>query len=171
MLPAYRESLHIRYPPVCDSCLPQVEEELRNKEQMARTKALGGYLSKGKDRRRRVSGTYAAKGELPSDTLFWWKIRGLLWTFTLCLSVSNTASGMSYFDHSYLLYNKLSQAAYNFYPFARLSFLYPILPLVTGVSLFWTAWDPTYAKFRLAQLQGRDVRIQGKQIYNVRPSN
>lgn len=55
MLPAYRESLHLRYPPVCDSCLPQVEAEIRKKEQMARVKALGGWLSKGKERKRRVS--------------------------------------------------------------------------------------------------------------------
>ncbi|KAF9566160.1 hypothetical protein CPC08DRAFT_130459 [Agrocybe pediades] len=149
MLPAYQESLHIRYPPVCDSCLPQVEEELRSKEQMARAKALGGYLSKGKDRKRRVSGTSAEKKELASDVLFWWKIRGFLWVSSLCVSVVGTLS-----------------AAYDSYPFSRFSFLRPILPLIVVMSLLWTAWDPTYAKFKFAQLQGRDVRIRGKQAYN-----
>jgi len=43
------KSLHVRYPPVCDSCLPLVEDELRQKEQMARVKALGGSLKKGKN--------------------------------------------------------------------------------------------------------------------------
>jgi len=41
------------------------------------------------------------------------------------------------------------------------------MPLLVATSLLWTAWDPTYASFRKAQLQGRDIRIQGKQTYIV----
>ena len=36
------------------------------------------------------------------------------------------------------------------------------------VSLLWTAWDFKYSSYRKAQLQGRDVRMQGKRTYNVR---
>lgn len=93
MLPAYRESLHVRYPPVCDSCLPQVEEEIRRKEQMARAKALGGWLSKGRERKRRVSGPEPVSDKKMSDELFWWRIRGYLWATTLCLSLIGTLSG------------------------------------------------------------------------------
>ncbi|KDR85360.1 hypothetical protein GALMADRAFT_54086 [Galerina marginata CBS 339.88] len=152
MLPAYRESLHVRYPPVCESCLPQVEEEIRRKEQMARVKALGGWLSKGKERRRRVSAgpDVLEREATPSETIFWWKARGCLWAATLCVSMIGTFS-----------------AAYGYHPFSRLSFIHPILPLLVGISLLWTAWDPTFASFRKAQLQGRDVRIHGKRTYNM----
>lgn len=50
----------------------------------------------------------------------------------------------------------------------QLAFFQPILPAIALVSILWTAWDPTYAAFRKAQIQGRDVRVQGKTAYNVR---
>ncbi|KAF8973558.1 Ima1 N-terminal domain-containing protein [Flammula alnicola] len=150
MLPAYRESLHVRYPPVCESCLPQVEEEIRRKEQMARAKALGGWLSKGKERRRRVSGPDAEKEKLASKAIYWWKIRGCLFVASFAVSIAASLS-----------------AVYGYHPFSRFTFLHPILPILVGVSLLWTAWDPTYNSFRKAQLQGRDVRIQGKRTYNM----
>jgi len=94
MLPAYRESLHVRYPPVCDQCLPQVEEQIRQKEHMARTKALGGWLSKGKDRQRRVSGPNGQKLEtVPSEILFWWRVRGCLWALSFSISLIASLGG------------------------------------------------------------------------------
>ena len=48
-----------------------------------------------------------------------------------------------------------------------LSLLRPVLPILVTISLLWTAWDPTYSTFRRAQLQGRDVRVKGKQVYIV----
>lgn len=84
MLPEYRESLHLRYPPVCENCLPAVEEEIRNKDNMARTKALGGWLkeSKGKDRQRRVSGTLKEREKIGTQIIAW-RIRGVLWVTSL----------------------------------------------------------------------------------------
>ena len=58
-------------------------------------------------------------------------------------------------------------AVWSRYPFRRLSFLQPVLPLLVGISLLWTAWDPTYSSLRKAKLRGRQVRIQGKSTYNV----
>ncbi|KAF7796396.1 hypothetical protein EIP86_007573 [Pleurotus ostreatoroseus] len=59
LLPAYRESVETRYPPVCIDCLPAVEEEIKKRNQMARTSALGGFLQtsrgKGKQRQEVVS--------------------------------------------------------------------------------------------------------------------
>ncbi|PPQ64508.1 hypothetical protein CVT26_002047 [Gymnopilus dilepis] len=172
MLPAYRESLHIRYPPVCESCLPQVEEEIRRKDQMARVKALGGYLSKGKERKRRVSGGPNMEAEKLafSKKIFWWRIRGALWTTTLCVSTIGAMSGGSVSEWDVVCVQLMSdnlEAAYDYHPFRPFSFLHPILPLLIGVSLLWTAWDPTYATFLKARLQGRDVRIHGKRTYNV----
>jgi hypothetical protein len=93
MLPAYRESLHVRYPSVCNQCLPQVEEQIRQKEHMARTQALGGWLSKGKDRHKRVSGPDVQKEIVPSEILFWWKVRGCLWVLSFSVSLIGSLSG------------------------------------------------------------------------------
>ena len=41
------------------------------------------------------------------------------------------------------------------------------MPILVTTSLLWTVWDPTYASLRKAQLQGREVRIQGKRTYIV----
>jgi hypothetical protein len=43
----------------------------------------------------------------------------------------------------------------------------PVLPLFALLSILWTAWDPTYSVFRKAQIQGRDVRVQGRNTYIV----
>jgi hypothetical protein len=84
MLPEYRESLHRRYPPVCDACLPAVEEEIKKKDHMARTKALGGWLqeSKGKEKQRRVSGQSKQREHIKVE-LIAWKVRGSLWISSL----------------------------------------------------------------------------------------
>lgn len=41
------------------------------------------------------------------------------------------------------------------------------LPILTLLSITWTAWDPTYASLRRSQIQGREVRQRGKREYNV----
>lgn len=93
-LPAYRESLHIRYPPVCANCLPTVEDEIEQKNQMARTKALGGWLkaSKGKERQRLVS-RFARDHERLGFQLAVWRLRGVLWCTTLFCVVAAYAAG------------------------------------------------------------------------------
>jgi hypothetical protein len=42
-----------------------------------------------------------------------------------------------------------------------------LLPFVTLLSITWTAWLPTYAHFRRAELQGRKVRVRGRERYIV----
>lgn len=42
-----------------------------------------------------------------------------------------------------------------------------VLPILTLLSITWTAWDPTYASLRRSQIQGREVRQRGKREYNV----
>ena len=50
--------------------------------------------------------------------------------------------------------------------------LVPFLPILTLISILWTAWLPTYAHFRRAELQGRKVRMRGRERYvvNIFPS-
>lgn len=45
--------------------------------------------------------------------------------------------------------------------------LVPLLPVITLLSIIWTAWLPTYAHFRRAELQGRKVRMRGRERYVV----
>ena len=99
MLPAYRESLHLRYPPVCETCLPLVEEEIQKKDQMARTKALGAWLndSKGKERQRRVSGAVKGREKITVEILFW-RLRGFLWISTMVLSIVGNSRGVSFLN-------------------------------------------------------------------------
>ncbi|KAF8898910.1 Ima1 N-terminal domain-containing protein [Infundibulicybe gibba] len=151
MLPEYRESLHVRYPPVCDNCLPAVEDEIRSKDTMARTKALGGWLkeSRGKEQQRRVSGNHQQMEKISLEMAAW-KMRGCLWVVTL---------GCSLFGNS--------AAAIGRRPLHKFYFVQPVLPLLVVLSLLWTVWDPTYASARRSQLQGRDVRVKGKQEYIV----
>jgi hypothetical protein len=88
MFPEYKASLHSRYPPVCDVCLPAVEDEIKQKDHMARTKALGGWLqeSKGKEKQRRTSDTTKGKERFDMEIIAW-KLRGILWAMTFSLAL------------------------------------------------------------------------------------
>ena len=79
---------------MCDACLPAVEEEIRNRDHMARTRALGGWLkeSKGKDRRRRVSGSIKDRDHLTFEILAW-RVRGVLWVSSLVIAVLGYSAG------------------------------------------------------------------------------
>jgi hypothetical protein len=94
MLPEYRENLHLRYPPVCDACSPAVEDEIRRKDNMARTQALGGWLkeSKGKEIRRRISAT-SKRSEKIGWEMVAWRIRGCLWVATQITALVGNATG------------------------------------------------------------------------------
>ncbi|OBZ79704.1 hypothetical protein A0H81_00999 [Grifola frondosa] len=80
MLPEYQRSVETRYPPVCAECLPTVEDEIRKRDHMARTRALGRILgeSRGSVRRRRVPTTQQQKDKLDKE-LTMWRARGYLW--------------------------------------------------------------------------------------------
>ncbi|KIJ68203.1 hypothetical protein HYDPIDRAFT_81318 [Hydnomerulius pinastri MD-312] len=150
-LPAYRESLHTRYPPVCSNCAPAVEDEIQRKNQMARTKALGGWLkdTRGKDRQRQVSGTAREREKLESQ-LFAWRMRGALWWMSLLAVVTSHSAVL----RGYRLPHVLSH-------------IVPGLPVISLLSLLYTAWDPTYYRFKKARIQGRDVRVKGKTRYII----
>ncbi|KAG9015944.1 hypothetical protein FRB90_004086, partial [Tulasnella sp. 427] len=161
-LPAYKESLDLRYPPLCQSCAPAVEEDLERKNQMARTSALGGWLRQSKQKadgeRRRISeeekmtpftrwkSRWMAKG-LP---MLVWRLQGLLWCVTAAasLSLSFFASGLLSEYHE---------------PFRIRQPL--ILLALALLSFTWSQWDPTFAKIERAISKGRQVRFIGKQSW------
>lgn len=150
-LPEYRESLHVRYPPVCANCMPAVEEEIRKKDHMARIKALGGWLndSRGKEKQRQVSGSSREREKLQTH-LFLWRLRGFLWFMTLAVAVVAHSSVVLRLHFPGIL-----------------GHVRQVLPLMVLCSLFWTAWDPTYYSFRKARIQGRDLRVRGKKLYII----
>ncbi|KAI0257681.1 Ima1 N-terminal domain-containing protein [Lactifluus subvellereus] len=136
---AYKTSIYARYPPVCDRCAPLVEEEIRKKDVMARSNALGSWLneSKKKDTRRQVFLSNMDRHKLNRE-LRWWTARGVLWAATLLGAVSAEVAG-----------------AVGRLTLPERSFLVPSLPVFVLLSILWTAWLPTYASFRRAELQGR----------------
>ncbi|KAI0094799.1 Ima1 N-terminal domain-containing protein [Irpex rosettiformis] len=150
-LPAYQSSLETRYPPICANCLPAVEEEIKRRDNMARTSALGGFLneSRGKGKQRQVTVAQGQKEALERQ-LVMWKVRGILWAVTI--AAFSVAYGTIAFSPSLLRIP---------------SSLKTISPVLALVSITWTAWDPTYASLKRSQLQGRTVRQRGKKEYNT----
>jgi hypothetical protein len=152
----------MRYPPVCADCQPAVEEEIRRKDAMARTQALGGWLhqTKGKARQRQASLTKQETDNL--GEMLAWRIRGGCWAVTAMACTFGNAAG-SYVSHRRpSLSEHTHTAALGYKPFSSLSFMLPGLPLLALVSIFWAAWDPIYSSYRSARIQGRDVRVRGK---------
>ena len=168
---AYKASIYARYPPVCEKCAPLVEEEIRKKDVVARSNALGSWLneSKKEDTRRQVSLSNLVRHKLYRE-LRWWTVRGVLWAATLLVAIYADVTGV---------YHRVfkTSAGADFSPrcpgaMGRLTLpergtLVPLLPVVTLLSIIWTAWLPTYAHFRRAELQGRKVRLRGRERYVV----
>jgi hypothetical protein len=96
----YKATIYARYPPVCDKCAPLVEDEIRKKDVVARSNALGSWLneSKKKDTRRQVSVSNMDRHKLYRE-LRWWTARGFLWVVTLFAAVSANVAGV-YHLHS-----------------------------------------------------------------------
>ncbi|PIL31845.1 hypothetical protein GSI_06549 [Ganoderma sinense ZZ0214-1] len=151
LLPEYQRSIEVRYPPVCANCLPTIEQEIKRKDQMARVRALGSALrnTRGTDNRRRTSATKKDREKLDRE-LWIWRIRGCLWAASVgCALAGHTSIAASY------------------HPVSLPGFFSSILLGLVVVSIFWTAWDPTYATVRRYQFQGRAVRVHGKTQYNA----
>jgi hypothetical protein len=98
----YKATIYTRYPPVCEKCAPLVEEEIRKKDVVARSNALGSWLneSKKKDTRRQVSVSNMDRHKLYRE-LRWWTVRGVLWVVTLLVALSANVAGL-YRLHSIL---------------------------------------------------------------------
>ena len=169
-LPTYVASLQTRYPSVCASCLPAVEAEIARKDEFARTRALGAALKASSRPPSRTDGPKTS-AKLSRVKIRTWKIRGALWTITLCAALGVNAAGkcdeynyITLFMHPTLETFKLNTPK----PFVTIS---PVLPLFILLSLAWTFWDPTFSLQQKSRLQGKQVRIGGRQRYIVSISN
>jgi hypothetical protein len=80
----YKASIEARYPQVCANCAPLVEEEIRRKDSMARSNALGKFLNNTKSTDKRRLATVSLKDRKKMEwELRWWTLRGVLFCVTL----------------------------------------------------------------------------------------
>ena len=168
---AYKASIYARYPPVCEKCAPLVDDEIRKKDVVARSNALGSWLneSKKKDTRRQVSVSNMDRHKLYRE-LRWWTARGFLWVVTLLVAVSADVAGAYHLRSMFLAGTDIPprcSGAMGRLTLPERNRLILLLPFVTLLSITWTAWLPTYAHFRRAELQGRKVRVRGRERYIV----
>ncbi|KAI5124150.1 hypothetical protein M0805_000960 [Coniferiporia weirii] len=154
-LPAYRAALHTRYPPVCMKCAPAVDAEIARRDEMARTRALGGALqvsnaSIRKPGAHRTGGVNAGKRTGAGAGLVSWKVRGVLWTASLLFAILGNIAGILVVQMP-----------------IRLRMLTPALPMFALVSVAWAFWDPTYSIRQRSTIQGRQVRIEGRRTHVI----
>ncbi|KAI9445334.1 Ima1 N-terminal domain-containing protein [Lactarius indigo] len=90
-----------------------------------------------KDTRRQVLSSSVDRYKLNRE-LRWWTARGVLWVVTLVGVVSVDVAGAT---------GRLTLPG--------TSVIVPSLSALVLLSILWTAWLPTYASFRRAELQGR----------------
>ncbi|KAJ1301618.1 hypothetical protein OPQ81_008865 [Rhizoctonia solani] len=142
--PAYKESLYARYPPVCANCQPGVDEQIRQKDSMAKSAALGGWLQASA---RRGKSPGAGFGEKPPGTsirqVAIWNIRGALWLVMTLWWIFTDIKGCIT------------------YPLTHKFLPYPNLP-ISALSIVWQFWDPTWKSFQRTRLQGHEARVEGK---------
>ncbi|KAH8119948.1 Ima1 N-terminal domain-containing protein [Phellopilus nigrolimitatus] len=152
-LPAYSASLQRRYPPVCGACAPGVEAEIARRDEMARTRALGGALKVSNGRpglAGKSNATTPASQKERGTRLGSWRARGVLWATSFMLVLAGNGTG-----------------ALDARVPSQLWMLAPISPLIVLVSLTWTFWDPTYSLRQRSDVQGRQVRVEGRQKYII----
>ena len=91
-LPVYTTSLQARYPPVCDTCRPAVDEEIQRKETMARTRALGGALKETKSIAR-ARKTELERQRKSDRRMLVWKVQAVVWALCYVFSLSMNGIG------------------------------------------------------------------------------
>ncbi|KAL5639245.1 hypothetical protein ACGC1H_006675 [Rhizoctonia solani] len=144
--PAYKESLYARYPPVCAKCQPAVDEQIRQKDTMAKSAALGGWLQASA--RRSSPGTEFGQKPPGAGTrqVVIWNIRGVLWLVTaIWWLLTDIQGGLTY---------PLSP---KFLPLPNL--------LIGATSIVWQFWDPTWKSLQQIRLQGHEARVEGKVLW------
>lgn len=84
-LPAYRASLEDRYPPVCSACAPQVQTRLQRNNYIAKSSALGKWLTETKGVPR--TGLLDTRA-LKAIQFVLWLTRLVIWGLTAFLMIS-----------------------------------------------------------------------------------
>ncbi|CAE6416806.1 unnamed protein product [Rhizoctonia solani] len=142
--PAYKQSLYARYPSVCANCQPAVDEQIRQKDTMAKSAALGGWLQASAQRSRSPGTGF---GEKPPGTgtrqVAIWNIRGALWlAMAVWWLVTDIQGGLTY-------------------PVPAKFLPYPNIP-ISAASIIWQFWDPTWKSLQRTRLQGHEARVEGR---------
>jgi hypothetical protein len=90
-LPAYKASLEVRYPLVCRTCLPAVQERIKQKEHFARSQAFGGWLETNRSGQRpalnRASPTTNNR-EKPWE-IWLWRAQGALYVLNTAWTITS----------------------------------------------------------------------------------
>ncbi|KPV77516.1 uncharacterized protein RHOBADRAFT_51360 [Rhodotorula graminis WP1] len=151
-LDTYRESLDARYPLVCASCAPAVENSIRERDYRVKAQALGWRLresQRAREREERVSEEKRRSDDWRWTVEGWaWRARGAAWVAT---GVGNVGLAGPYFADASV--EHLNLRARHF-----------IVPLAL-VSLLWSFWDPTWSRTRLERARGRSPSVQGRSLY------
>ena len=101
-LPAYKASLEVRYPLVCRSCLPAVQERIKQKEHFARSQAFGGWLETNRSGQRPAlsRAPSIAKGDREKPWEIWlWRAQGVLYVLNTAWTVVSYLAGQSVGSH------------------------------------------------------------------------
>ena len=101
-LPAYKASLEVRYPLVCRSCLPAVQERIKQKEHFARSQAFGGWLETNRSGQRPAlsRAPSIAKGDREKPWEIWlWRVQGVLYVLNTAWTVVSYLAGRSVCSH------------------------------------------------------------------------
>jgi hypothetical protein len=149
--------------------MPAVEEAIRKKDKMARSAALATWLSRSKGEAKRRVSHPELKREVIQVKLWAWKFRGCLWGASFALSILGNAASEPTRPYQQCWLSDWFISAVACGKRLPISFsIQPFLPTIVGLSILWSAWDPTYASFKRLQLQGKAARIQGRSSYIVR---
>ncbi|WRT70630.1 uncharacterized protein IL334_007628 [Kwoniella shivajii] len=153
-LPNYLTKLHSRYPPVCRSCQPAVDEILKKSDHRAQVEAWGSALNRGF----RTSDTHADSSKRDMNTvgkgdIITWSLRGALWW---------TGLGLNW-GHGLLATMKPARLERMFHSDIPLLPSTSILLLGFNISsILWIAWDPYWLK----RARGRSkVKVEGRDIW------
>lgn len=95
LLPEYKASLESRYPIVCSSCAPSVEQIIAERDYRAQTQALGWRLRASKKARMKAEAKQREiRGSWKWRVMGWlWKLRGGLWWLTHAAGIGASTAG------------------------------------------------------------------------------
>ncbi|KAG8852452.1 hypothetical protein FRB91_006446 [Serendipita sp. 411] len=146
--PEYKASLETRYPLVCERCVPLVEQKLLSKEQMARAKALGGWLNASSKhtgvRRPGIASRTPSIVRPPRERpwqIYLWALQGLLYAITTGWVIISYFYGMSW---------------------KRSPPIRPPHPIFVVFSLLWTFWNRVWLHANRKRAQGLAIRVDSQ---------
>lgn len=171
LLEEYKTSLESRYPIVCPTCAPVVEQTIAERDYVAQTKAWGWALRESKKAKLK------AESDLQEIRGSWrwrlleklWTLRGGAWWITHLTGLGCAIAS----EHSFVISTRSKQLTCSdssvlYRPslvgsWPKLQWTVPLC----AISVFWAFWDPTWLRAREERSLGRPVKILGRRTYLV----